>query len=42
VTKAVQVGQIVGVDACHPGVQAITVATGEHLGERADVGGGGG
>jgi hypothetical protein len=37
----VQVGQVVGVDACHPGVEAITVAGGEHFGERVDVGGGG-
>jgi hypothetical protein len=36
--EAVQVGQVVGVDACHPGVQAITVAAGEHQGERVDVG----
>jgi hypothetical protein len=37
----VQVWKIICVDGGHPGVQAITVAAGEHLGERADMGGGG-
>jgi hypothetical protein len=36
---AVQVGQVVDVRGCPPGVQAITAAAGEDLGECADVGG---
>jgi hypothetical protein len=34
--------QVVGIDACHPELQAITVAAGEYLGERGHMGCGGG
>ena len=39
--EAVQVGQVGRVDGGHPGIQALTVAAGEHLGEGGHVGGGG-